>query len=146
MAYCTNADVTNRLSSIGILYLVDDDNDGVLDVSEDAYVTEAISYATTEIAESLAPWFDDPFAVTTNAWITDRCVDLACERICGRKGQDPPAIILQAAQAAREKLEKARSGRHAPDGLRIPGLIYPGDTDTLKNQIYGKPIITTPRR
>ena len=146
MAYCNNADVIARLSQTGILYLADDDNDSILDANEDAFVTSAINDASTEIDEALAPWFDDPRSCSGNAWLNAKCVDLACERICGRKGQTPPQHVSEAARIAREKLDLVRRARSAPDGLRVPGLVYPGDTDTAANFAYGRPLFTKPRR
>lgn len=146
MAYCTNADVIARLSQAGILYMVDDDNDGILDAAEEVFITSAVSDASTEIDEALAPWFDDPRACSGNAWLNVKCVDLACERVCGRKAQTPPSHVTEAARIAREKLDLVRRSRSAPDGLRVPGLVYPGDTDTVANWTYGKPLYTKPRR
>jgi phage gp36-like protein len=146
LAYCTNADVVARLSGSGILYLVDEDNDGILDPAEDLLITAAINDASVEIDEALTPWFDNPSQCSGNPWLNVRCVDLACERLCGRKGQTPPETISARAQYARERLDLVRRSRNAQDGLRVPGLVYPGDTDTERNRVVGKPLITKPRR
>ena len=146
MAYCTVNDVIARLSQSGVLYIVDDDNDGTLDTAEEAYIASAIADASVEIDEALTPWFDDPSQCSGNPWLNVRCIDLACERLCGRKGQTPPETIVARAQYARERLDLVRRSRNAQDGLRVPGLIYPGDTDTERNRIVGKPLITKPRR
>ena len=146
MAYCTVQQVSDRLLAVGVLYAVDDDADDTLDAGESDLVQDAIDDAATEIDEALAPWLDDPRTADGNEWIRVRAIDLACERVCERKGQVAPEGIKAAAQRSREKLDLVRRGTTAQNGLRVPGISYPGDTDTSRLKQIGLPQIGNPSR
>lgn len=119
MAFCSVQDVVDRLSSTGILVLVDDDNDGILDASEEAYIEDAISYAaSTEINPALMTVTASPSSYEGNETLKWWAVDLACERITQRKGASAPDPVVAAADRVRENLRAFRENR-----LIIPGVV-----------------------
>mgnify|MGYP000128445845 CR=1 FL=1 len=142
--YCLNADVVNRLSNAGALYCVDDDRDGTLDASESLLIDDAIEAVSAEIDGYLTPIFETvpivQSAGSLNRWLRDRCVDLACERLCGRKGKQVVASIAEPAARSREWLENV-----ADKTMRVPGLTYPGDGFISERRLIGRPVVGNPR-
>lgn len=139
MAYCVVQDIIDRLSSTGVLYLVDDDNDGTREASEEAYLQDAIDDISTEIDAALAPSFNTPSSLGGNIWIRARAVDLACERVCERKGQNPPTSVTAAANRSREMLDQVRRRE-----LRVPNATYPTDGFEIERRRFGLPLAFNP--
>lgn len=123
MSYCTREDVVRQLSERGLAYLVDDDGDDSASGAELAALDAAVESAAAEIDLALLPHVWLPLT-TPNAWLRDRAVDLACERLAQRKGQSVPASLAAAARRSRVWLEQVRTGQ-----IRPPGLDYAGDAD-----------------
>lgn len=128
--YATVEQVRLRLTSHGSIYATDKDHgDGVQDAPELAYLEQAIEYANGLIDESLTPWID----ITprpANAWLSDRCVDIACYRVQTLGGTEADKPMLDDYDAALDKLEDVRLGT-----LKVPGLDY---HQTLNNGRRGR--------
>ena len=140
MAYCTRADIRNRLSEIGEAHVADDDGDGEVGTNEAANATtEAIAYATAEIDAALTPFFNSPFSIPANDWLKFRAIDLACRRLAGRRGDTIPESLELANVEAKSDLEKVRIGE-----IRVPGLTYPADGDITVRQYMGVPRACNP--
>jgi phage gp36-like protein len=78
-------------------------------------------------------------STTLNRWLRDRCVDLACERLCGRKGKSVVGSIRATADWARNELEKVQNKE-----MRVPGLTYPGDGFVNERHQIGRPVVANP--
>lgn len=141
--YCENQDVINRLSSVGALYCVDDDNDGTLNATETALITDAVESVSAVIDGYLTPVIETvPISQTSgslNRWLRDRCVDLACERLCSRKGKAVVKSIKEMADWARGELDKVQAKE-----MRVPGLVYPGDGFVSERRQIGRPVVANP--
>lgn len=138
-------DVLDRLSQTGVLYQLDDDNDGAYEAADTALVMTCIDEVCVEIDAALAPWIDVPRDAVGNEWLAVRCLDLAAERLCERKGQTPPDSIVNAARRTREWLELVRHGKNSENGMRVPGLTYPTDGDTYTAINIGSPRVVNHR-
>lgn len=125
MPYCTRQDLVDRLSGSGLLVTADDDQDGAASGAEGAALDRAIESASAEINASLAPRGLIPWA-TGNAWLRDRAVDLAAERLAERRGGVAPASFTAAAGRSREWLDQVRRGE-----LRVPDLVAPAQNADL---------------
>lgn len=141
--YCLTQDVIDRLSLVGCLYCCDDDNDGVLSPDEEALIDDAISACSAEIDGSLTPVIESvpiqQTAANLNRWLRDRCVDLTCERLVGRKGRKVIAAVKDAATRSREWLKSV-----ADKEMRVPGLAYPGDGFSNERMMIGRPVVGRP--
>lgn len=141
--YCLRQDVIDRLSDTGILYCVDDDQDGALDSSEGELIDDAIEAVSAEIDGYLTPVIEVVPVVQSsgslNRWLRDRCVDLACDRLAGRKGKKVVASIAGKAALSREWLELV-----AAKTMRVPGLTYPGDGYREERLKIGRPVVGNP--
>lgn len=140
MSYCTADDVEDRLSAVGVSYLVDDNASESVDASEEGFIQSAIDAVATEIDGALGQFFTSPrTSGSGNEWLLHRCVDLAAERLCGRKGHKVPQSITDAATRSRDWLEEVRKGDR-----RVPGMTYPGDSDDLIRRTMGFPMVANP--
>lgn len=141
--YCLNQDVRDRLSEAGVLYCVDDDRDGVIDTDGSALIDDAIAAVSAEIDGYLTPVIEavpvEQSSGNLNRWLRDRCVDLACERLCSRKGKKVVASISQTAARSRDWLEAV-----ADKAMRVPGLVYPGDGFQTERRLIGRPVVGNP--
>lgn len=138
--YCTNAQVMDRLSNTGLLFLVDDDDDDTYDSSESDHVDDVIEESCAEIDSFLSQKFDLPLS-TSNAsadWLRMASLNLVVERLFERKGGNIPSGIQIAAQRTRAYLERVREGT-----LRIPGMTYPEDEESIQERReFGFPLVS----
>ena len=139
MAYCTEQDIIDRLSAVGLLYPLDDDGDASYESADSAIVANVIEEVTAEIDAYIQGLFADTLALHGNVWLKVRAVDLACERICQRKGSNPPDSIVYSAEKAMESLEKVRVRE-----LRIPNATYPYDAMDSTKRRAGYPRVFNP--
>lgn len=141
--YCLTQDVIDRLSLVGCLYCCDDDNDGVLSPTEEELIDAVIASCSAEIDGSLTSVIESvPIQQSSgslNRWLRDRCVDLACERLVGRKGRKVVATVKDAALRSREWLKMV-----ADKEMRVPGLTYPGDGFSDERMRIGRPVVGRP--
>lgn len=139
MGYCTEQDIIDRLSATGLLYPLDDDGDASYEAADSAIIADIIDEVTAEIDAYIQGLFTDTSALHGNVWLKVRAVDLACERLCQRKGANPPDSIVYCSERALELLDKVRLRE-----LRIPNATYPYDAmDTLKRRA-GRPRVFNP--
>jgi phage gp36-like protein len=139
LAYCSVANVQARLSDAGVLYCVDDNNDGDLDTEEQAVVEAEIQRCSRQIDRYLDRWVDTPLDAVPDD-IEGLCVDLVAYRLSGRKGMQPPAIFVQAATDAREFLAEVKAG-----DTRVPGLTYPTDGFDDEDRVLNLPRAHNPK-
>jgi phage gp36-like protein len=142
--YCLEADVTDRLRQSGVDYLADDDLDESIDSDETAAsLTKAVAAAAGEIDTALQKFFVVPLSQSENNLnrrLRSVAVDLAAEWMAGRGGGDVGDALSGAAQRAREFLADVATG-----AARVPGLAYPGDSDSDRIRRLGRPRARTPR-
>ncbi len=123
MSFCEVQDIIDRLSATGILYAVDDDNDGTREASEEAYLQDAIDFAeSTEINPTLLTITETPSIYEGNDTLKWWTVDIASERVAQRKGQTAPESLTQAAQRARDFLTLFREGKYMIPGIKPPAV------------------------
>lgn len=141
--YCSRDDLKRWLSDAGVVYVADDGADGAADETELGALDRAILSAGAEIDAALTPFFntlplpqDD---ATRNQWLKDRCLTLATEYVCRRRGAKVPRAVLEAAERAREWLETVMAG-----DMRVPGLVYPLDQDDEAQRKMGLPRVVNP--
>ncbi|MCY2966295.1 MAG: DUF1320 family protein [Planctomycetota bacterium] len=125
--YCTEDAVTARLSEVGMVNLLDSNGDGVVDAAEKSlYLTTAIAYASGVIdgyiVNQVVP---ESARGSGNAWLSDRCVDLAVYRICGNKGRGVPQSVLDSKSETIDMLKTASQSSRG-----IPGYPYPSPSNT----------------
>lgn len=115
--YCSQTDITNRLTAAGVLYVADRDLSGTASGSElSAYIDPSIAYAGNLIDGYLSNTYTFRGGVG-NAWLKDRAIDIAaakCIEVGG--GQIPPAMMA-ARDLSIELLKQVMSG-----AIRVPGL------------------------
>lgn len=145
--YCSTQDVTNRLSENGVRYHADDDNDGVVSDDEStAAIAPAIRMANAEIDEALCRWLNSvPLSQnedSRNSWLRERAIALSAEYVAARGGASVPTSLTQAADRARASLVEVRLGPW--DGIRVPGLSYPGDEFIEEKRCVGVPRVANP--
>lgn len=138
MPYCSQADIESRLSSTGLLYPLDDDNDGTIEAADTAIIAEVIAEVDAEINMYLTTLFHAPASLAGNVWLKIRAVDLACLRLCERKGASPPDSILSAYERSIDLLERAMKKE-----VRIPGAVYPMDSFEDRRRV-GLPMASNP--
>lgn len=119
--YCTQTDLTNRLTDAGIKWIADRNRDGNADGTErSAYLDSAIEYAGNLVDGYICRQVQPAAARgQANAWLRDRAVDIAAWRAAGHGGRDVPDSLAESKDLALAELQKIK------DGDRIPGYAYP---------------------
>lgn len=137
--YCQRKDLIDRLGETGVLFVSDDNADGVASVAEmTASLDAAIVAAAVEIDACLAPHLLLPLEID-NAWLRHRAIDLAVEHLAQRKGGSVPDSLIVAATRTRKWLDLVRGGE-----LRVPGLEYPSDRFLDERRSAGLPRLCNP--
>lgn len=147
--YATVADVEARLSAYGVTNLADlIDPDGTRDSQELGLVEVAIEYANSVIDEHIVDLLhNSAHRIQTtftrpsgNAWLRDRCVDIACYRIATLGGRSPSDVLRFDYDSALDRLAKARNQQ-----IRIPHLQYTAPTRPYAMEMGGKPTVVRTR-
>lgn len=147
--YATVADVEARLSAYGVTNLADlIDPDGTRDSQELGLVEVAIEYANSVIDEHIVDLLHNSAhrvqstftRPSGNAWLRDRCVDIACYRIATLGGRSPSDVLRLDYESALDRLAKARNQQ-----IRIPHLQYTAPTRPYAMEMGGKPTIVRTR-
>lgn len=108
--YCTQADVENVLSAVGVQARLDDDGDGYVNTTEQARMTDAINRATETCNFYLYNRYTPQnlsFSNIVNEW----CSDLAAYVLCRSRGNPVPDAIIEAAQDAKDDMKEVLGGR-----------------------------------
>lgn len=119
--YCTTDELIGRLTASGAEFVADRNHDGSLSNSEkNAYLLTAIQYAGQLIDAALTRFVPLSTARSSgNAWLRDRCLDLAAARAVSHGGRTVPDQLEADRLHAQGELDAIENGR------RVPGLIYP---------------------
>lgn len=134
--YCTESDVQRRLSIDGEQALLDMNNDGMVDATEQQGLTDAITDATETINFYLFSKYDPVWLVQSN-WVNRRTVDLAIYALCGFRNHTPPDHVVDRAQKAEEDLEAIADGPR-----KVPGLPQRLDTAPIISNVRVDPRFT----
>jgi hypothetical protein len=120
--YCATSDVQNRLTAAGYNWVAARSGDGTPSPDEvAAYITTGIQYAGNLIDEALAEKaVVGYFRNADNAWLRDRCVDVAVWWCMSVGGREVPADVVEAKNDALQRLKDVHD-----NDLRVPGLVYP---------------------
>ncbi len=137
-SYCEVSDIESRLSVYGVDWLVDVVTpDGVRQAGETSLVTQAIEYCSTIIDTYIQGFVHDIASRPTgNAWLRDRCVDLACARVFTLGGRDIPIVLQSESDKAMDWLKRA----HNRD-IQIPGFPYRSQVLPGTNRKTGTPTV-----
>lgn len=119
--YISESDVEDRLTSFGVTFVADDDNDGEAESGE---ITQCIGTSIVyaggivdfHICDQITP---AAARAAGNQWLKDRCVDIAANRAAGWGGRDVPQTLKDDLAATLEMLQQVK------EGATIPGLEYP---------------------
>lgn len=138
--YCLSADVRKRLTEVGFLFTTDANRDQWGSPAEIAAVIDtSIVYAGNVIDGNLCEQINPTTARgQANAWLKDRCIDLACQRVVSTGGQEMPKTLQEAYDFSIDELERVRLG------ARIPNYIYP--TPANAPFIKRLPMVVNPTR
>lgn len=136
--YCTVADVESRLTAFGVDWLVDVvEVDGVRQSSETSLVSQAIDYCNTIIDTYIQGFVRDIASRPSgNAWLRDRCIDLACVRVYTLGGREAPAVLQVEADKAMDWLHRAQRR-----DIQIPALDYRSQVLAVTNRKTGTPTV-----
>lgn len=125
--YCSQSDLTGRLTDAGVKWVADRNRDGTADSGEKAaYLDSAIEYAGNIVDGYLC--HQVPVGTARgqgNAWLRDRTVDIAAWRAAGHGGRNVPDSLIEAKELALDQLQKIK------DGDRIPGFAYPAPINSV---------------
>lgn len=119
--YITSDQLENRLTEAGLEFIADSDNDGDVEAGETtASVTTAIAYAGQIVDGYICGAIEPEVARGAgNAWLQDRCLDIAAYRAAGHGGRD----IQESFEIAHDQSIELLKG--IQEGGLIPGFPYP---------------------
>lgn len=120
--YCSQSDVTDRLSDDGLKYLIDRDQDGSVSAAEKTqFLDVAIERAGLMIDTQIQHLMTTSFARSAgNDYLKHVCVDLAIGQLARLAGGEPAISVIVSENEAKKKLERIRYRQDV-----IPGLVYP---------------------
>ena len=130
-AFCTEAEVRLKLSTLGVVHFGDDDFDGS---SETGVVAEGIDWASEEII-----WLCDQYAeadLATSGWINQKAIIFTIYWLCTRRGQDAPKGVELLYEGALKQLERVDKGEKIIPGVAMSGNHLPGVTNVRADLLY----------
>ena len=107
LLYTTRAEIESILSGLGVDLMVDDDESGDIDASEEEDVTEAI-WEATDIINERASHFYDAEALETSSWVRRRASYLAAHILGRRRGN--PSVYCEEVEEIRAELKRLGRG------------------------------------
>ena len=128
MAYCTQSDIEEEISQAVLVELTDDEGLGVVEAGR---VTKAIGAADAEINSYLAQRYSVPMTSGLEL-LKDLCINLALERLYGRRPNSLPEDRKDRIQAVRRLLSdiavgKATLGETPPPQVDSGGSTFSAD-------------------
>jgi len=112
--YCVRADVEALMSEAGVLAHIDDNVDGVESAEETLNITKAIERAAVEMNSALCNQYSTAslaLMAASNAWCKWCNANIAAFFLFARRGNVPPASVIDSVQTYRDQLSEARWGR-----------------------------------
>lgn len=122
--YATTADIQALLSVDGLAGRVDDDNSGVSDSTETAYISSAIEWATARCNMFLASRYREQDLATSWA-VNNWCIILAAHWLSSRRGNPPPEAIRDLYEEAIEDLKAINAGTFQLNEIGTRGAQWP---------------------
>jgi phage gp36-like protein len=138
--YATVADVEARLTAYGVTLAADvEEYDGTRGSDELQMIEVAIEYSNSLIDEYIVDLVHPTSRASStftrpsgNAWLRDRCVDIACYRLATLGGRTASDVLAGDYASAVDRLAKAREQM-----IRIPNLIYTSPTRPYATEYGG---------
>ncbi len=123
--YADVAAVEARLTSYSVTWAADRGSvDGVRSATELGWIEAGIEWANNVIDAAIVRLVQSTASRPQNAWLRDRCVDLAAHRVMTIGGVDSTQVLQDDYTRALEWLEAVQAG-----AMTVPGL----DTDITLN-------------
>lgn len=134
--YATLADLQQRTTDHGYINLADRNGDGLVSSNEQSDVEDCIERANQVVDEAMASHYDDPDSARgqSNAWLRDRCLDIAIYYLATLGSREPSEAQQTLYDDAVDKLKAVRLGK-----LQVPRLTYPEPTGIVTSQTIGIP-------
>ena len=133
--YCTQQDMENILSAVGLLTVIDDLRNGALTADEQQMVTDAMTDATCTIDYYVGMKYA-PAMLATSPFV-DRCAAvMACYALRKHGGQPVPESLQEWALECEEKLKAVDQGKVLP-GVPLRRVLAPAWSFTrldMRNQ------------
>ncbi len=139
MAYCTQSDIEEEIGEEKVIELTDDEGLGTVNA---ARVTKAIAAADAEINSYLAQRYSVPMTAGLEL-LKDLCVNLALERLYGRRPGSLPEDRADRITAVRRLLAdiatgKATLGETPPPPVDSGGSMFEGaDRNFSRSKLEG---------
>lgn len=108
--YCTRLDIVSIIGEPFLLACIDDERNGVETPENAVYITGAIERAATEMNQSIFKQYILS-ELSGNAWCKWCNAYLACWYLIARRGNPPPAAIIDQVQTYRQQLAELKFGR-----------------------------------
>lgn len=132
------ADLKKFLTERGWNFLGDQDDDGSVDSDEQSLlVLSAVEYASNLIDSYICSQINVATArASGNAWLYDRCMDIAVWRLACTGVREAPQSAVDALNLTKQLLEGVQ------DGALIPGYVYPSPVNAQYRT--RRPIVSNP--
>lgn len=139
------SDVEHYLSAQGVRYRLDDDGDGVVSVDEQAALTDALTEAS-ETCYFYLFFKYDPVNLAVSNWVNRKATILAGYRICTRRGNPPPNIVVEDAAKAEEDLKAVADGPRMVPNVPLRRMLAPVWSNTRADPRYNFRVIRVERQ
>jgi phage gp36-like protein len=133
--YCDQGSVERYLSAQGVSLRLDDDGDGYISDTEQAALTDALIEAS-ETCNFYLFWKYTPTMLATSNWVNRKATLLAAYRLCSRRGNPPPQIVVEDAARVEEDLKAVADGGRMVPNLALRRVLAPVFSNTRVDPRY----------
>jgi hypothetical protein len=135
LPYCDESDIQDVLSTIGETGRLDDNDDGTIDPTEQGRVQKAIFYATARVNFYCASRYATADLAT--CWtINNYATVLACVWLSRRRGNPPPAGLLDLEEEVLTDLKEIRSGDAQLPEIGLRTAAWPAWSNVRIDSLY----------
>jgi len=110
IVYCTQADVEDVLSPLGVRLRLDDDRDDNVSDDEQHRMTACIARASEEINKYCWQKYT-PESLATSNWVNQATALLAAVFLCRSRGNPIPESLIEERDEIKEELQEIKAGQ-----------------------------------
>lgn len=114
--YCDQGDVERLMSTYGVMTMLDDDDSGAIDGSEDAAMADCLTEATETINYYCWERYTPAIMATSN-WVNRAATKFAAYCLRQRRNNEVPEALLEAVEKLEDMLQQILEGK-----AKIPNL------------------------
>lgn len=142
--YCTQTDIENYLSAVGVKLRLDDDQDDIISTQEQEAMTDILAEATETINYYLFAKYT-PAILATSWWVNRQATIFGSYRLCSRRTNPVADVVIEDVAKSEKQLEAISEGPKLVPNLPARMILAPHMSNTRCDPRYTFRVIRVER-